>query len=123
MSLLNLEDNPLAAQLPREVFVKTSPAPPPPFQGGIAGAPESLNTKLTSTLHDATIVATNDMNTPHFRSRFWKDFTYGVRQLRSNPGFALAAILSLALGIGANSAIFTLGRPNPCSAPSRREPA
>ena len=37
-----------------------------------------------------------------------KDFKYGVRQLRSNPGFALAAILSLALGIGANSAIFTL---------------
>ncbi len=48
------------------------------------------------------------MNHLTFAAAIWKDFTYGVRQLRSNPGFALAAILSLALGIGANSAIFTL---------------
>ena len=48
------------------------------------------------------------MNTPNLTAGFWKDFKYGVRQLRSNPGFALAAVLSLALGIGANSAIFTL---------------
>ena len=48
------------------------------------------------------------MNTPNFMAGLWKDFKYGVRQLRSNPGFALAAVLSLALGIGANSAIFTL---------------
>ncbi len=33
---------------------------------------------------------------------------YGLRQLRMNPGFALTAILSLALGIGANTAFFTL---------------
>lgn len=48
------------------------------------------------------------MNTLNLAASFWKDFKYGVRQLRSSPGFALAAILSLALGIGANSAIFTL---------------
>src|SRR5688572_18506695 len=48
------------------------------------------------------------MNHLTFAAAIWKHFTYGVRQLRSNPGFALAAILSLALGIGANSAIFTL---------------
>jgi predicted permease len=36
------------------------------------------------------------------------DFRLGVRLLRSNLGFALVAILSLALGIGANTAIFQL---------------
>ena len=49
-----------------------------------------------------------EMNSVHPIDTAWQDLKYGCRQLRLKPGFALTAILSLALGIGANTAIFTL---------------
>jgi predicted permease len=52
--------------------------------------------------------ACRDLWTFNIIESFWKDLLYGLRSLANNPGVTITALFALALGIGADTAVFTI---------------
>src|SRR6185436_17091595 len=66
-------------------------------------SPDAARDAARRKLGNVTLVREEiyQMNTMKVIDSAWRDLKYGARLLRLNPGFAIVAILSLALGVGA----------------------
>ena len=80
--------------------------------------------RMRTTLHSLGTRRNRHMERQQYFGELMQDLAFTIRQLRKNPGFAAVAVLTLALGIGGTTAIFSavyavVLQPLPLRDPSR----
>src|SRR5690242_10299879 len=63
---------------------------------------------LRAALDRNQIMPKHDARPGNFLEDLWRDLRYAIRTMRKSPLFVLFVVLTLALGIGANSTVFTI---------------